>query len=320
MALTKVLLVLCLAVACISAFSITNQMQDALVSTIESRTRTWVAQAYVQREKFGVMSLGLRPNDSVANAVPMLKNQRSVRFLPESFDSRQKWSYCPSLNQIRDQGCCGSCYIVATAAAITDRYCIHSRGQRQFTFGATDYLACCTDCFKCDGGYSAKTWQYWVDSGLTSEGAYKSGQGCYSYPFNSYCVNDPYPTCNRQCQAGYPLTHSQDLKYGASAYRVMWNERAIMTEIYQNGPVVVQFEVFDDFYQYKSGVYRHVTGTTRGWHVVRVIGWGVENGVKYWLIANSWGARWGDKGFVKFVRGENHLEIENFVYAGLPKY
>ena len=35
-----------------------------------------------------------------------------------------------------------------------------------------------------------------------------------------------------------------------------------------------------------------------GGHAVRIIGWGVENKVPYWLVANSWNTDWGDNGRV----------------------
>lgn len=47
---------------------------------------------------------------------------------------------------------------------------------------------------------------------------------------------------------------------------------------------------------YQSGVYRHVTGKRVSGHAVRIFGWGTENGVPYWLCANSWNTDWGDKG------------------------
>ena len=47
-----------------------------------------------------------------------------------------------------------------------------------------------------------------------------------------------------------------------------------------------------------AGVYQHVTGQELGGHAVRMLGWGVENGTPYWLVANSWNTDWGDNGMM----------------------
>ena len=49
-----------------------------------------------------------------------------------------------------------------------------------------------------------------------------------------------------------------------------------------------------------SDVYKRTKKTAfQGGHAVRVIGWGNDKeGTPYWLVANTWGEDWGDKGFV----------------------
>jgi len=87
-----------------------------------------------------------------------------------------------------------------------------------------------------------------------------------------------------------------------------------------NGPVEAALTVYADFVNYKSGVYQHVSGKALGGHAIKMLGWGVEDGTPYWLIANSWNSDWGDKGYFKILRGRNHCGIESQITAGLPKY
>ena len=124
-------------------------------------------------------------------------------------------------------------------------------------------------------------------------------------------------TCKSSCQASYPKLYPNDKIKIKSAYRVLGGENIIMREIFDNGPVTAAMMVYQDFMTYKSGVYIYTNGGLLGGHAIKIIGWGVLNGVKYWLCVNSWNIYWGEKGFFKILRGVNHMQIESYVVAGL---
>jgi cathepsin B len=128
------------------------------------------------------------------------------------------------------------------------------------------------------------------------------------------------PKCVNQCtNPSYKTDFKADKHFGKNSYSVKRNEDQIRLEIYKNGPVEAAFTVYEDFVQYKSGVYQHVTGKALGGHAIKIFGYGVESGTKYWLVANSWNSDWGDNGTFKILRGSDHLGIESQISAGIPK-
>ena len=83
-----------------------------------------------------------------------------------------------------------------------------------------------------------------------------------------------------------------------------------------NGPVEVAFSVYADFLTYKSGVYHHTSGSMLGGHAVKMLGWGVDSGTPYWIVANSWNPDWGNQGYFYIRRGHDECGIESEVVAG----
>jgi len=67
----------------------------------------------------------------------------------------------------------------------------------------------------------------------------------------------------------------------------------------------------DAFHKYTIGIFYDDTGDLEVSHEVSIVGYGEQNGVKYWRVRNSWGSHWGEDGFFKIVRGINNLAIES---------
>jgi len=62
-----------------------------------------------------------------------------------------------------------------------------------------------------------------------------------------------------------------------------------------------------------------VANATGQGHAIKIVGWGIEKGVKYWLCVNSWGTSWGETGLFRMVRGKEEGHVEDRVSSGLPR-
>jgi cathepsin B len=305
---------------------------DELVDYINSLGTTWKAGHNARTKKMSLEAIkglmGVKPYDPLS--LPITNNDHLPNDIPDTFDARTQWPKCTSIGEIRDQSNCGSCWAVAAAEAISDRICIST--DEIVDISALDLMSCCRACGQgCEGGYPPQAWQYWARTGLVTGGLYQS-KGCEPYPLPpcEHHINSthypacsqstaPTPKCASSCQSGYNVPYGQDKHFGAKAYGVSSSVEAIQKEIQANGPVEADIDVYDDFLSYKSGVYQHTTGSNLGGHAIKILGWGTENNTPYWLVANSWNADWGDKGYIKFIRGKDDCGIESGINAGTPK-
>lgn len=94
----------------------------------------------------------------------------------------------------------------------------------------------------------------------------------------------------------------------------------MINEIYARGPIACYIESTAEFrYNYTGGIFVDTTGAHGSNHVVSIVGWGVENGTKFWWGRNSWGTYWGINGMFKLIRGVNNMDIENECNWAVPK-
>ncbi|KAK5967863.1 putative cathepsin b endopeptidase ixodes scapularis cathepsin b endopeptidase [Trichostrongylus colubriformis] len=182
---------------------------------------------------------------------------------------------------------------------------------------------------RCDGGWPIKAFHYFKDIGVVTGGNYGTKGSCRPYEIHpcGHHGNETYygectdtaqtPKCKKRCVPGYKKSYAMDKFYGKSVYEIPHSVKDIQKDIMKNGPVAAGFYVYADFYEYTSGIYKHTAGPELGGHVVKVIGWGKEGDIPYWIIANSWHSDWGENGYFRMIRGINNCGIEEHVVAGL---
>ena len=254
--------------------------------------------------------------------------------LPAHYDLRQEWPECPSLRMIWDQGRCGSCWAFASAMAMSDRLCIQSNGVVKSILSPQDILTCCKYCSDppggCEGGYEDNAWVYWHITGVVTGGSYVSNDGCQPYTFapckpdHNPCHEEgnrpeSTPVCKKKCSDSYQIAYEDDKFFGLEP-KYFDDEFGIMKEIYKNGPVTASMEVYKDFEKYGGGVYVKNSDDFTILHVVRLIGWGEEDGTRYWIGVNMWNDFWGENGFFRIRRGTNETGIESYVMAADPDF
>lgn len=107
--------------------------------------------------------------------------------------------------------------------------------------------------------------------------------------------------------------------YHVANFGALRGEDNMTQEIYQRGPIACGIAVPEALENYTGGIFVDDTNDTSISHDISVVGFGVEDGTKYWVIRNSWGTHWGESGFFRLIRGVNNLAIESDCTWAVPE-
>ena len=68
------------------------------------------------------------------------------------------------------------------------------------------------------------------------------------------------------------------------------------------GPIQAAMDVYEDFFNYDSGIYKSEYGGWVGAHCIAIIGYNDQE--QCWICKNSWSTSWGDNGYFKIAYGD----------------
>ena len=244
-----------------------------------------------------------------------------IEEFPESWDWTNINGVSYVTDIVRSQLGCGSCYAITTAELLESR--LRLLTNNEFTdYLSEQYLLSCSFYTEgCGGGYPILLARFIEEFGAIA-------RECSPYvAMDAECVLE----CNNTLKVGVSEFYYVGGYYGAA------DEENILKELRMRGPLITDFDPPMDFMFYSQGIYSSVDERSSNGeevndesmrdanvdyekvtHSVLLVGYGEENGVKYWKILNSWGQDWGEDGYFRIKRGGDDASIESMAEGAVP--
>nr|AAD10337.1 cysteine proteinase precursor [Hordeum vulgare] len=203
--------------------------------------------------------------------------------LPPAVDWRQKGA----VTAIKDQGQCGSCWAFSTIVAVEGINKI--RTGKLVSLSEQELMDCDNvNNQGCDGGLMDYAFQFIQKNGITTES---------NYPYQG-----EQGSCDQAKENAQAVT--------IDGYEdVPANDESALQKAVAGQPVSVAIDASgQDFQFYSEGVFTGECSTDLD-HGVAAVGYGAtRDGTKYWIVKNSWGEDWGEKGYIRMQRGVSQTE------------
>ncbi|RAL50754.1 hypothetical protein DM860_015901 [Cuscuta australis] len=203
----------------------------------------------------------------------------NVTDTPSSVDWRAKGAVSP----VKDQGQCGSCWAFSTIVAVEGINQIKTN--KLVPLSEQELIDCDTQENQgCNGGIMDSAFDFIKKKGgISTEDTY------------------PYKAAQRRCDVRKMNSPAVSIDGHED---VPANDEDALLKAVANQPVAVAIEASgSDFQFYSEGVFTGECGKELD-HGVAIVGYGTtQDGTKYWIVRNSWGGEWGEKGYIRMQRG-----------------
>jgi len=236
-----------------------------------------------------------------------------IRWHKNTFDQpeSQDWTKVGAVSEVNNQAKCFACYAFAACGAIEGAIKLQTGVLTKLS--AQQIVDCSTPTsgfnnHGCKGGTMVKSYKYIIKNGLMKWDDYG-----YRTEMNS----------RPECKLSYAnCKFNKDQVYQRIQGYV--NIRKGVEDDIKNAvgirPVSAAIDAHHrPFKLYRSGVFSLESCTTHLTHGLLIVGYGEQDGRKYWKVKNSWGTTWGAEGFGMVLRDANMCAIGNWAnYPIIP--
>jgi len=280
-----------------SDWTITHNKQYA-TSELATRFGAWNSNyAYVQEHNSKNLSWTLEMN----KFADLTSEEFSSLYLGFNYDQAQKeernedhsllqegleapttldWRTKGAVSSIKNQGSCGACWAFAVCSSMESLYYLKKKSLPDLS---EQQLVDCSSRYgnqACNGGTMVAAFQYTRDYGVETESVY------------------PYRTRQGSCGYQKSKVFFKNSGYASVPQR---NPTALLNAVAAQ-PVTVGVEASGRAFQlYKSGVITSNCGTSLD-HAITAVGYDKSS----WIVKNSWGTGWGERGYVRIARGSQN--------------
>jgi len=232
------------------------------------------------------------------NRNPANKNRVHLSSIGKPLADSVDWVSAGAVTPVKDQQRCGSCWAFSTTGSVEGALAVASG--KLVSLSEEQLVQCDHNGDQgCSGGLMDNAFE-WIESG------------------NKLCTEADYPytsgsgttgTCKKTCTGEVSIKSHKDVPQE--------DEDALKSAV-ATQPVSIAIEADKSAFQlYKSGVLDSSSCGKQLDHGVLIVGYGTDGGKDYWKVKNSWGATWGEEGYVRMVRGKNMCGLA--MSASYPK-